>query len=83
MAVFIDSVMTKYGIRIDQNDLATVHRRSRGDLVARFVKTHPGSAFNKLAHRRGVGKRNPKPNLQIYANVLLSNFDDKDEEPMM
>jgi len=59
--IFCDLVQSKYGIRINKAvDLSTVHRRARGDIIAKFVKTSPGSNFDQLAHRRGVGNRNPR-----------------------
>jgi len=76
--IFCDSVKNKYGVRIDEKaDLITVHRRFRGSLIAKFGKTGPGSNFNRLAHRRGQGCRNPHPELRIYANILLTPFDEK------
>ena len=78
MNIFCEAVEEKYGIRINKReDLATVHRRAKGDIIAKFVKTSPGSNFDRLAHRRGAGNRNPLPELKIFANILLSQFDDK------
>ena len=76
--IFCESIARKYGLRVDSEvDLVTVHRRPKGDLIGKFGKTAPGSNFHQLAHRRGKGNRNPKPELRIYANVLLSSFDNR------
>ena len=76
--LFCDLVRKKYNIIIDPDfDIATAHRRPEGGLIAKFLRTGPSSAFDKLAHRHGPGQRNPRPDIKVYANVLLNKHDQK------
>jgi len=77
VTIFCDAIKEKYTITIKPDELATVHRRLRGDIIGKFIKTGPGSSFEKLTVRRGVGNRNPRPEVRIFANVLLSTHDSK------
>jgi len=76
--LFCDLIQKKYNVKINPAvDLATVHRRHQGGLIAKFLKTDPTSAFHKIAHRHGRGLRNPRPEIKIYANVQLNKHDQK------
>ena len=77
VAVFCNAVKRKYDVSVSNDDLATVHWRARGDIIAKFLHTGPGSSFERLTYRKGKGNRNPHPEIKMFANVSLAPFDDK------
>jgi len=76
-AIFIQLARKKYGVRVAKDDLAVVHRRGNGQLVAKFNNFHEGSGYYRLVVRRGKGSMNPNPKLHVFANVLLTPMDAK------
>ena len=76
-SIFIQQVRSKYGVRINEDEIAVVHRTAAGGLIAKFNKFDEGSGYHRLVIRRGKGSMNPNPSIHVYANVMLTKFDAK------
>ena len=46
--IFCDAVKRKYSITIKPDELVTVHRRVRGDIIGKFIKTGPGTVLGPV-----------------------------------
>lgn len=75
LKVFIETIKMKYSIDLEAQDIAVVHRRSDGNLIAKFIHFGPGSSYKRLIKRHD--RWNPQPNVQVYANVLLTKANRK------
>ncbi len=73
LQVFTETIMKKYSIRVNREDLAAVHRLPNGSIVAKFVDLKEGSVFDKLVRR--FGDWNPCPSLKIDFSMQISEYD--------
>lgn len=73
--IFAESVMRKYGLIVVDEEVSVVHRRADGSLIAKFLRFGPNSTYEKLVKRHL--NWNPKREVHIYVNILLTKYDQK------